>query len=143
MNNWTIFTDGSCRGNKNGGIGVVWLNDGKLIQEYSKGFKNTTNNKMELTAIKVALYSIKGEINSLKIISDSEYSIGVITKPQKKKKNIELINSIKSLLQEKQKLVKSKIEFIHVKGHSKESNENSMWNNKADNLATTASNQIL
>ena len=36
MSNYCIFTDGSCRANKNGGIGIVWLKNGKKVLEYSK-----------------------------------------------------------------------------------------------------------
>lgn len=78
MIDYQIYTDGSCRANGNGGLGVVWLKDGKKVFEYSKGFKNTTNNQMELLAIGIALRSIKKPINSLEIISDSEYALGCI-----------------------------------------------------------------
>ncbi len=46
MINYCIYTDGSCRANGNGGIGVVWLRNGEKVYEYSKGFKNVTNNIM-------------------------------------------------------------------------------------------------
>ena len=58
MNNYVIFTDGSCRANKNGGIGIVWLKNGKKVLEYSKAFKNVTNNIMELFAIFIGLRAI-------------------------------------------------------------------------------------
>ena len=45
---YTIYTDGSCRANGNGGLGVIWLKNGKKVFEFSKGFKGTTNNQMEL-----------------------------------------------------------------------------------------------
>ena len=51
MITYKIFTDGSCRANGNGGIGIVWLKNGEKILDYSKGFKGVTNNKMELVAI--------------------------------------------------------------------------------------------
>ena len=74
MNNYVIFTDGSCRANKNGGIGIVWLKNGKKVLEYSKAFKNVTNNIMELFAIFIGLRAIKKPIDSLEIVSDSEYA---------------------------------------------------------------------
>ena len=138
MIKYTIYTDGSCRGNGNGGIGVVWLRNDEKVYEYSRGFKNTTNNQMELTAIYVALRSIKRPLNSLEIISDSEYSIGVLTKSWKIKKNIELIAKIKKQLVETQKLVKEPIIWTHVRGHS--DNE---WNNRCDKLAQNESNMII
>ena len=68
MISYQIYTDGSCRANGNGGIGVVWLKNGEKVFEYSKGVKNTTNNQMELLAIGIALRSIKKPIDSLEII---------------------------------------------------------------------------
>ena len=73
MINYQIFTDGSCRANGNGGIGVVWLKNGEKIFEYSKGYKNVTNNIMELKAIGIALTSIKKPIDSLEIVCSWMY----------------------------------------------------------------------
>ena len=143
MINYQIYTDGSCRANGNGGIGIVWLKNGKKVFEYSKGYKGVTNNIMELSAIYIALCSIKKEIDSLEIITDSEYCIGVITKPWNPKKNIELIAKIKKQLVETQKLVKEPITFRHTRGHQKISSEDARWNNQCDWLAQTASIGIL
>ena len=137
MINYQIFTDGSCRANGIGGVGLVWLKNGEKVFEYSKRFEGVTNNIMELTAIYAALKSIKKEINSLEIISDSEYSIGVITKPWNPKKNVSLIEKIKKQLIETQKFVKEPIKWTHVKGHA--DNE---FNNRADFLATKESSYI-
>ena len=143
MISYCIYTDGSCRANGNGGIGIVWLKNGEKVYEYSKGFKNVTNNIMELSAVFYALKSIKRNIDSLEIISDSEYSIGVITKPWNPKKNIELIAKIKKQLVETQKLVKEPITFRHTRGHQKVTSEDARWNNEVDWLAQTASIGIL
>ena len=143
MISYCIYIDGSCRANGNGGIGIVWLKNGEKVYEYSKGFKNVTNNIMELSAIYYALKSIKRNIDSLEIISDSEYSIGVITKPWNPKKNIELIAKIKKQLVETQKLVKEPITFRHTRGHQKITSEDARWNGQCDWLAQTASIGIL
>lgn len=143
MINYCIYTDGSCRANGNGGIGIVWLKNGEKVYEYSKGFKNITNNIAELTAILYSLKSIRNNIDSLEIISDSEYSIGVITKSWKPKKNIELIAKIKKQLVETQKLVKEPITFRHTRGHQKITSEDARWNNQCDWLAQNASIGIL
>lgn len=143
MINYQIYTDGSCRANGNGGIGIVWLKNGEKVYEYSKGFKNITNNIAELTAILYSLKSIRNNIDSLEIVSDSEYSIGVITKPWKPKKNIELIAKIKKQLVETQKLVKEPITFRHTRGHQKITSEDARWNNQCDWLAQNASIGIL
>ena len=34
MINYCIFTDGSCRANGNGGLGIVWLKNGKKVFEF-------------------------------------------------------------------------------------------------------------
>lgn len=139
MIDYIIYTDGSCRANGNGGIGIVWLKNGKKVYDYSKGFKNTTNNQMELLAILYALLSIKKPINSLEIITDSEYCIGVISNPSwKPKKNLKLIATIKKAVATKQQLIKEPIKWTHTRGHS--DNE---WNNMCDKLATDSSSMIL
>ena len=144
MINYQIYTDGSCRANGNGGIGIVWLKNGKKVYEYSKGFKDVTNNKMELLAILYALLSIKSPIDSLEIVSDSEYSIGVITNPKwKPKKNLKLIETIKKTVLTKQQLIKEPITFRHTRGHQKEGGADMILNNHADKLAQNASIGIL
>ena len=143
MINYKIFVDGSCRANKNGGIGVVWLKNGEKVFEYSKGFKDTTNNQMELVAIGVALRSIKSQIDSLEIVSDSEYAIGVMTKPWNPKKNVELISKLKKQLEKTQGFVSEPIKWTHTRGHQKDDSENTKWNNIVDALAESESRMIL
>lgn len=134
MVSYDIYTDGSYKSSlKQGGIGIVWVRNGEKVSEYSKKFSETTNNIMELTAIYYALKSIKKQIDSLKIISDSEYALGCIFNDSwHPKKNVELIAKIKLQLKETQKLVNSKIECEHIKGHQNTSN----YNDRADYLAS-------
>ena len=144
MNSYQIFVDGSCRGNKNGGIGIVWIKNGEKVYEYSKGYKNTTNNQMELLAIGKALVSIKKPIDSLEIISDSEYALGCIFNEKwNPKKNIELIDRIKKQLIKTQSLVKNPITYRHVDGHQKGNTDDIKWNNRCDALAQNESKMIL
>jgi len=144
MNNYVIFTDGSCRANKNGGIGIVWLKNGKKVLEYSKAFKNVTNNIMELFAIFIGLRAIKKPIDSLEIVSDSEYALGCIfNESWNPKKNKKLITTIKKQLKETQELVKEPISYRHIYGHQKEGNTDMVWNNYVDKLAANESNMIL
>ena len=144
MIEYVIFTDGSCRSNGNGGLGIIWLRNGKKVFEYSKGYKDTTNNQMELKAIYLALKSIKNTIDSLEIVSDSEYALGCIFNPKwNPKKNKELIRKIKLQVKETQKLVKEPIKYRHVYGHQKEGNSDMVWNNYVDKLATNESSSIL
>ncbi len=144
MITYKIYTDGSCRANGNGGIGIVWLKNGEKILDYSKGFKGVTNNKMELVAILYAISSIKKPIDSLEIVSDSEYCIGVLTNLKwNQKKNVELIEFIKKTINSKQELIKNPIKWTHTRGHQTDDSENTKWNKLADKLCTNASNMIL
>ena len=144
MINYQIYTDGSCRANGNGGIGIVWLKNGEKVYEYSKGFKNVTNNIMELSAIYYALKSIKHNIDSLEIVSDSEYALGCIFNLEwHPKKNIELINKIRRQVIKTQQLIKDPIKYRHTRGHQKVTSEDARWNNQCDWLAQTASVGIL
>jgi ribonuclease HI len=144
MINYQIFTDGSCRGNKNGGIGIVWIKNGEKVFEYSKGFKDVTNNRMELLAIGYALLSIKKPIDSLEIVSDSEYALGCIFNLSwNPKKNVELINRIRRQVIKTQTLVKEPIKYRHVDGHQKGDGDDIKWNNYVDTLAQNESKMIL
>ena len=54
-----IFTDGSARGNPGpGGYGIV-MRYKQHYKELSQGYRHTTNNRMELLAVIVALESLK------------------------------------------------------------------------------------
>ncbi|MDR1826524.1 MAG: ribonuclease HI [Rickettsiales bacterium] len=66
------WTDGSCLGNPGNGGWAFIMTDGKRTVEKSGGAKDSTNNRMELTAVIEALGSIKNN-NELEIVTDSEY----------------------------------------------------------------------
>lgn len=74
-----IFTDGSSRGNPGpGGYGVI-LKFGDKVKEISDGFRLTTNNRMELMAVCVALENLNTNKYPVVIHSDSKYVIDSIT----------------------------------------------------------------
>ncbi|MFC5050117.1 ribonuclease HI [Rubritalea spongiae] len=74
MQNVTIYTDGSSRGNPGpGGYGAVLI-AGKHKKELSGGFAKTTNNRMELMAAIVALEALKKPC-AVELVSDSKYVI--------------------------------------------------------------------
>src|SRR6185312_396105 len=76
----TIYTDGSSRGNPGpGGFGVVMLS-GKHRKEISKGYKITTNNRMELMSVIAGLEALKREGESVTIYSDSKYVVDGVEK---------------------------------------------------------------
>ena len=75
-----IYTDGSSRGNPGpGGYGII-LQWGSKHKELSQGFRKTTNNRMELMAVVVALQSLKKEGLDVVIYSDSSYVVNAIDK---------------------------------------------------------------
>ncbi|MDR2651268.1 MAG: ribonuclease HI [Prevotellaceae bacterium] len=74
----TIYTDGAARGNPgNGGYGVIMIS-GKYRKEISEGFAHTTNNRMELLAVIVALENIKAKNSNVTIYSDSKYVVDAV-----------------------------------------------------------------
>lgn len=140
MKSLTIYTDGACSGNPgNGGYGIILIY-GKHRKEISAGYRQTTNNRMELMAVITALKALK-EPCEVKLYSDSKYVIDSITKGwvyswQKKnwiksdKKpalNVDLWKELLPLLQI------HKVEFIWVKGHA-----DNPGNERCDFLATSA-----
>ena len=134
----TIFTDGSALGNPGkGGYGVVLIS-GPHRKELSAGFRLTTNNRMELMAVCVALETLKFEGSDVTIYSDSKYVVDAVSKgwvfgwEQKRfkdKKNPDLwmrfLNSYR----------RHKVRFVWVKGHAE-----TVENNRCDTLAVAAAN---
>ena len=133
-----IYTDGAYKSSiDQGGIGIVWMKNNEVFKKYSKGFKHTTNNKMELIAMLCAFKSIKTSMDEVEFISDSQYVLGCLTKGWKKKKNIELWNILDKEYERVKSLVKN-IKFTHVRGH-----QDCFGNNLADELASNASLELL
>lgn len=124
-----VYTDGAYSSSRNqGGLGIVFIKDNKVIAKFSKTYKNTTNNRMELMAVIIALQSIKDE-NEITIYSDSMYVIGTATQGWKRKKNLDLWEKYDTVID----LFKT-VTFKHVKGHS-----TNMFNNLCDEMAVAAS----
>ncbi len=120
-----IFTDGACSGNPGpGGWGAI-LRYGKNVKELSGGEAQTTNNRMELTAVISALSALK-EPCEVTLTSDSKYIIDAVTKgwavswrargwrrgKNEKALNPDLWEQLLDLLE------KHKVEFVWVKGHA-------------------------
>lgn len=79
MQKVTIYTDGACSGNPGpGGFGTVLLftdKNGEVVRkEFSKGYADTTNNRMELMAVIAGVEAIKYPCE-LEIFSDSKYVV--------------------------------------------------------------------
>jgi ribonuclease HI len=80
MNVIEVFTDGSSRGNPGpGGYGII-MRSGQHYKELSAGYKHTTNNRMELLGVIVALESIKIPGSVVVVTSDSKYVVDSVTK---------------------------------------------------------------
>lgn len=71
-----IYTDGACSGNQNkeniGGWGAV-LEYGEHVKEIYGGAFNTTNNRMEMTALLRAFQALKKDGQKIWVFSDSAY----------------------------------------------------------------------
>ena len=133
----TIYTDGSARGNPGpGGYGVVLIS-GSHRKEISEGYRLTTNNRMELLSVIVALEALKQNEATAVVHSDSKYVVDAVEKKwvfgwEKKnfsgKKNSDLWRRFLLVYR------KHKVRFVWVKGHA-ETKEN----NHCDELAVQAS----
>lgn len=133
----TIYTDGAARGNPGpGGYGVI-LKWGATEKELSKGYRLTTNNRMELMAVIAALEALNKDNLQISIFSDSQYVVKAVKEGWLKKwiatdfkggkKNKDLWTHFYQLSK------KHQIQFIWVKGHA-----NNPFNNRCDELATAA-----
>ena len=117
----SIYTDGSSRGNPGpGGYGVVLIK-GHHRKELSEGFRLTTNNRMELLSVIVALEALKAEGERVTIYSDSKYVVDSVEKKwvfgwEKKnyigKKNPDLWMRFLRIYR------KHHVKFVWVKGHA-------------------------
>lgn len=75
-----IYTDGAAQGNPGpGGYGAILKFNGH-VKELSQGYRLTTNNRMELLAVIVALEALKKLGMSVTIYSDSKYVVDAIEK---------------------------------------------------------------
>lgn len=119
-----IYTDGSCLGNPGPGGYAAVLVFNKHRKEISKGFKHTTNNRMELMAAIEGLAELKEQCN-VTLTTDSQYvknginswingwkKNGWKTSNKKPVKNVDLWKALDIQVD------KHKIQWKWVKGHS-------------------------
>jgi ribonuclease HI len=124
MSHVQIFTDGACRGNPGPGGWGALLRFGGEEKTLFGGEKDTTNNRMELTAVIEALGALKRPCD-VTLTSDSTYVLkgiqewmpnwkkrGWITASKKPVKNVDLWKKLDVLI------VEHKIDWQWVKGHS-------------------------
>ena len=138
MKNVSIYTDGACRGNPGkGGWGAILVYGGRE-KELSGGEVETTNNRMELSAVIAALGALK-EPCEVTLTTDSQYVVNAIEKgwlaswQQKGWRksdrgavlNVDLWQKLVALLD------LHKVNFVWVKGHN-----GHPYNERCDKLAT-------
>ena len=134
-----IYTDGSSRGNPGpGGYGIIIQKfSNKRSKEFSKGFRKTTNNRMELLAVIEAIKKLTIKNLKVYIYTDSKYVVDAVEKKWvfnweikdfKGKKNSDLWKSFLRIYPSQ------KIKFFWVKGHN-----NHPQNERCDHLAFEAS----
>ena len=118
-----IYTDGACSGNPGkGGYGIVMEWVGKPYKkEFFDGYQLTTNNRMELLAVIVALEKITMSTIAITVFTDSMYVVNAVEKKwilgwvKKRFKDVKNPDLWKRfLVQYKKHLVK----FVWVKGHN-------------------------
>ena len=137
MKTVTLYTDGACSGNPGpGGWGAILEYEGHQ-KELSGGEDNTTNNRMELTAVIRGLQALK-ESCIVELYSDSKYVIdalekgwawgwkkkGWIKSDKKPALNPDLWEELLMLTQ------KHELHYHWVKGHAE-----TEMNNRCDELA--------
>ncbi len=140
MKQVSIYTDGACSGNPGpGGYGAI-LVFGAHRKEISRGYNNTTNNRMELSGAIAALSALR-EPCEVTLTSDSKYLIDAITKgwakswrakgwikaDKKPALNPELWEELLRLLEI------HRVSFVWVKGHA-----GHPMNERCDRLAVEA-----
>lgn len=134
-----IYTDGACSGNPGpGGYGTVmeWVGK-KYTKEFSEGYKKTTNNRMELLAVIVALEKIKTQNVEITVFSDSKYVVDAVEKKWLLGWRKKQFNKVKNpdLWKRFLKIYNPKnTKFEWIKGHN-----NHPQNERCDVLAVKAS----
>lgn len=133
-----LYTDGACSGNPGkGGYGGILIYNG-VEKEYSGYAPETTNNRMEITAVIEGLKLLKEPVE-LDIYSDSAYVVNAFelgwveswsnngwrTAGKKPVQNLELWLQLLDLLS------RHKVTWHKVKGHA-----DNAYNNRCDGLAT-------
>lgn len=136
-----VFTDGSSRGNPGpGGYGVI-LRCGPHYREISEGFSLTTNNRMELLAVIVALEALKKPDSEVVVYSDSKYVVEAVNqgwvfewerKGFAKRLNSDLWVRFLEVYR------RHRVRFVWVKGHA-----DNPENNKCDRMAVEAAEKAM
>ncbi len=133
-----VFSDGSCEGNPGpGGWGFVWVENDEIIEQATGTAPDTTNNRMELTALIEAYKKLPAD-TEITIHSDSqlcvktvnEWAAGWEQRCWRRKSgpiaNLELVKELYSLAN-----AHPRITLQWIKAH-----DGTRWNEYADALAS-------
>jgi ribonuclease HI len=142
-----IFTDGACKGNPGpGGWGAI-IRYGKHEKEIAGGDPDTTNNRMEMSAVIQALNAL-AEPCSVKLHTDSKYVIDGITKwifgwqrngwKNASKQPVRNADLWREMVEA---MARHQVEWIWVKGHNGHP-ENERADRLASDAADAASNKF-
>jgi ribonuclease HI len=144
MSRIEIYTDGACRGNPGPGGWAATLESGEHFRELSGAEADTTNNRMEMTAVIEALKALKMDCH-VSLYTDSKYVMQGVTEwmggwkargwktaGKDPVKNVDLWQEIDELLG------KHQIDWHWVKGHAGDPG-----NERADALANKGVDQAL
>ena len=133
-----IYSDGACSGNPGpGGWGAI-LKSGKHERELSGGARDTTNNRMELTAALEALRALTQPCN-VTLFTDSEYLKRGITEwlPNWKKRNWQRkegkLANVDLWMKLDEEIARHEISWRWVRGHA-----GNRLNERVDQLARKA-----
>lgn len=141
MKKVNMYTDGACSGNPGpGGFGLILEYNG-VKKEFSEGYRQTTNNRMELLAVISGLEKLK-ELCEVTVYSDSKYVVDAVNKgwvygweendwrksDKKPVLNVDLWEHLLALMEEHE------VSFVWVEGHAGHPE-----NERCDKLAVAAS----
>lgn len=139
----TVYTDGSCNKQKEGGYGFALVAESEVLETSGGGTSDTTNNRMEMTAVIEPLTALLDEakreewglehLQEVEIISDSQYVVKGVTEwmPGWKKRgwknsankvveNLDLWKELNNLIQAFNE-INIRIRWSWVRGHNGDS----------------------
>ena len=109
-----VYTDGSCLGNPGpGGWAFLALRNGREVTGRSGSQAETTNNRMELQAVREALLWVRPSDDVI-VRSDSLYVVGLFTRGDVARANLDMVGAIRRLMVGRQ----GEVWFEHVHGHN-------------------------
>lgn len=130
----SIYTDGSSMKNgdpqSEGSFSYVVVEGANNVYNYALKCENTTNNRMEMSAVLFALlWAFNNREYEVSIFSDSQYVVKTINGEYRKGKNLDIWKQIDLIWNR----VKKRVKIYWIRGHN-----GNMWNELADKLCSEA-----